>query len=75
MGSISFRLVRGVEPICVGFRNSLDEKQALFASPDQSHDSAFSDFVEAPGGTPIKSFWMKNVDPSYIFEVPIAKPF
>jgi len=38
-------------------------------------DSASIDFVEAAGNTPINSFWMKDTDSSYLFEVPIRKQF
>ena len=40
-----------------------------------SRDSASIDFAEASGRTAIKSFWMNDIDSSYLFEVLIRKQF
>jgi hypothetical protein len=40
-----------------------------------SRDSASRDFAEASGSTASKSFWMKDIDPAYLFEAAIRKQF
>jgi hypothetical protein len=41
----------------------------------QARDSVSMDFAEASGSTAMKSFWMQDIDSSYLFNVPIRKQF
>ena len=39
-----------------------------------SRDSASIDFAEASGNTASKSFWINDINPFYLFAIPVRKP-